>query len=68
MNGLVGKTKDSFEKQRKLLYTLINALVRQEKWKNVPLKIISANSEISNVTTDKYEFTWVYILSGNLVP
>ena len=39
MNGLVGKTKDSFEKQRKLLYTLINAFVRQEKWKNIPLKI-----------------------------
>ena len=29
---------------------------------------ISANSEISNVTTDKYKFTRVYILSGNLVP
>ena len=40
MNGLVGKTKDSFEKQRKLLYTLINTLVRQEKWKNIPLKNI----------------------------
>ena len=29
---------------------------------------VIANGEISSVTTDKYEFRWVYILSGNLVP
>ena len=35
---------------------------------NFEYLIISANGEISNVTTEKYGFTLVYILSGNLVP
>ena len=49
--------KEEFREDKVLLNHMTNCHISR-----------SANSEISNATIDKYGFTLVYILSGNLVP
>ena len=52
----------------KLYWLGVGELVELGNWLKGKTLCILAIGEISNVTTNKFEFTLVYVLSGSLVP